>query len=74
MKHSARKPATVVTELPTTEVMVLRNRVGHGPVFVPLKADLLLGVAVPEKDGIVHGHGQLQNGGQTPWLCRKSRP
>ena len=37
---------------------------GHGPVFVPLKADLLLGVAVPEKNGIVHGDAQLQNGGQ----------
>ena len=36
---------------------------GHGLVFI-LNVRALLIVAVPQEDGIVHRHGQLQHGGQ----------
>ena len=36
---------------------------GHGVLFAFTKRQLLV-VAVPEEDGVVHGDGQLQHGGQ----------
>ncbi len=64
MKQRAMNPATVVMELPTTEENVLDMACAMARSLSSREPQLILLVAVPQEDGVVHGNAQLQHRAQ----------
>ena len=66
MKQRAANPATVVIELPTTEVSVSCMASAIASLWSPILFTLFI-VAVPQEYRIVHRNSKLKNGGKR--LC-----